>query len=244
MRQHRRRDPRFGYTFRYHPRSDAHSKALCREILIDLIEASPVLREQARSGVVCYAINYRFTWPDSGRTKTLDLAIGRAREPVPPGTQDLIRQGPIRDVLVCCEAKTVMTEHSKSKPRIYDELSSSHQMVHSGRRDAVAAGITVVNIAERFASPLRQRSRRNIVWSLHRQPEAARSIIEHLRGLPVRDDVTGVGFDAYASVVVDCDNLGEVTLWTAPPAPQPGDLDHYETFVARVAQLYDSRFGS
>ncbi len=67
-------------------------------------------------------------------------------------------------------------------------------------------------------------------------------MIEHLRGLPVRDDVGKVGFDAYASVVVDCDNIHTVHLWTDPPAPQPGDADHYDTFIARISRFYDSRF--
>jgi hypothetical protein len=51
-----------------------------------------------------------------------------------------------------------MTEHGKSQPRVYDELSSSHEIVHQGRQDAIAAGITVVNVAPRFISPLRQRA--------------------------------------------------------------------------------------
>jgi hypothetical protein len=146
-------------------------------------------------------------------------------------------------VLISCEAKTVMTEHSKSQPRIFDELGSSHEIVHQGDREAIAAGVTVVNIASTFVSPLRQKSRKLHV-SQHKQPRAAERMIAHLRGLPIRDDIDGIGFDAYTTIVVDCDNQGPASLWTDPPAPQPCDRDHYETFMARLSAAYSSRFGS
>jgi hypothetical protein len=92
-------------------------------------------------------------------------------------------KGAIKGVLIACEAKTVMTEHGKSKPRVYDELSSSHEIVHQGRQDAIAAGITVVNIAKTFVSPLRQESGGGLHASEHKQPEAAGGMITHLRGL-------------------------------------------------------------
>ncbi len=242
MSAHQHKDRRFGYVYRYHSRSDAHSVALCEEILRDLLDASRALRDHAARGVVFYAINCRFTWPTSGKTKTLDLAIGPAKNPLPPAADARIRHGTLADVLISCEAKTVMTEHSKAKPRVYDELSSSHEIVHQGRGDAIAAGITVVNIAKSFVSPLRQHGPGTLQVTEHKQPEAAADVIRHLRGLPIRDELDQPGFDAYATVVIDCDNLGSVRLWTSPPAPQPGDADHYDTFVARIAALYDARF--
>ncbi len=243
MTAHQHKDPELGHVYRYHSRSDAHSIALCEEIVVDLLERSESLRHQAAQGVVCYDINCRFTWPTSRKTKTLDLAIGPAADPLPPAGGARIRRGRLSDVYVACEAKTVMTEHSKSRPRVYDELSSSHQIVHAGRHDAIAAGITVVNIAQTFVSPLRQRTPGVLQVSEHKQPHAARNIIEHLRGLPIREDIHATGFDAYASIIIDCDNLHDVRLWSDPPAPQPGDPDHYDTFIARIARFYDVRFG-
>jgi hypothetical protein len=95
----------------------------------------------------------------------------------------------------------------------------------------------VVNIASTFVSPLRQKSKELYV-SKHKQPHAAERMVNHLRGLPIRDSVDGTGFDAYATLVVDCDNQGPTTLWTEPPAPQRGDRDHYETFVKRIAGAF------
>ena len=135
-----------------------------------------------------------------------------------------------------------MTEHSKSQPRVFDELGSSHEIVHQGDRQAIAAGITVVNIAETFVSPLRQKSAELHV-SRHKQPRAAQRMVQHLRGLPIRESIDGIGFDAFATVVVDCDNQGPATLWTDAPSPQPGEADHYEAFLNRISHAFDERFG-
>lgn len=148
----------------------------------------------------------------------------------------------IERVLLSCESKAAMTEHVKAKPRIFDELSSSHLIVHEGDPDAIAAGVTVVNIAGTFVSPTRQKSRKVIV-TRHRQPDVARQMVEHLRGLPIRADKTSVGFDAYATIVVDCDNRALASLWTDPPAPQPGDRDHYDTFLGALSRACEERFG-
>jgi hypothetical protein len=242
MNDHQHKDRRTGHIYRYHSRSDAHSIALCEEIVRDLVDSSRVLRRQASLGIVFYDINCRYTWLLSGKTKTLDLAVGLAKDPLPPAGGALIRQGAVADVLIACEAKTVMTEHGKSKPRVYDELSSSHEIVHQGRPDAIAAGITLINVAKTFVSPLRQQPGQGMYISEHKQPNAAAGMVSHLRGLPIRDDVGRVGFDAYSSVVVECDNITKVRLWSDPPAPQPGDKDHYATFIARICRFYDERF--
>lgn len=239
-------DRRYGHVYRYHSRGDAHSKALCREILADLLRTCPTLRAHALRGVVVYGINTAFTWPATGKSKTLDLAIGPPATPdtASPEPGQAIAQGRLGDVLIACEAKAVMTEHTKSRPRLFDELSSSHEIVHQGRQDAIAAGITVVNIAPTFVSPLRQTAAGAPVVSTHRQPAAAEGMIGHLRGLPIRDAVGQVGFDAYCTFLVDADNVGPVRPWTAPPAPQPGDRDHYITFLERLGRLYTERFGA
>ncbi|MBI3836541.1 MAG: hypothetical protein HY288_01230 [Planctomycetia bacterium] len=201
------------------------------------------MAKNALANKIVYGINAKHTFPN-GKKKTLDLAIGTTKEiKQPTRFAHTIYPGEIDRVLISCEAKTVMTEHGKSQPRVFDELGSSHEIVHQGDREAIAAGVTVVNIAKTFVSPLRQKSAQLHV-SKHKQPHAAERMVSHLRGLPIRDALDGVGFDAYATIVVDCDNQGPAFLWTGPPAPQPGDRDHYDTFIARLSDAYASRFGS
>jgi hypothetical protein len=238
---HEHVDPRYGWVYRYHSRSDAHSIALCRLILADLLSACPALKKQALADRVVYGINARHVFPN-GKKKTLDLAIGAVKEiKQPERFAKSICAGTIDRILISCEAKTVMTEHGKSQPRVFDELSSSHEIVHQGDRAAIAAGVTVVNIAKTFVSPLRQKGG-ELYITRHQQPRAAQRMAAHLRGLPIRDTVDGFGFDAYATIVVDCDNQGPTTLWTEPPAPQPGERDHYDTFIVRLAGAYTARF--
>jgi hypothetical protein len=241
LTSHEHPDPVFAWVYRYHPRSDAHSVALCELVLRDIIGACRQAREHALADKIVYGINARHTFPN-GKKKTLDLAIGTPRS-VDGGDRfaGTIHRGEIERVLLACEAKTCMTEHGKSQPRIFDELSSSHEIVHQGDREAIAVGITVVNIAVTFVSPLRQKGKQLYI-SKHKQPHAAERMVNHLRGLPIRDSADGVGFDAYATLVVDCDNQGPAALWTDSPAPQPGDRDHYDTFVKRIAEAY-AKFG-
>jgi hypothetical protein len=137
-----------GYKYRYHPRSDNHSKVLCALILSDLLDACPLLEEHAVKGLIAFGINYRHVWEGTRKPKTIDLALGTMAEgaaadnPEPevqlmlgapreklPSTVTArtvrIHRAPLGSVLVSCEAKAVMTEHGKSQPRLFDELSSS-----------------------------------------------------------------------------------------------------------------------
>jgi hypothetical protein len=245
MSGHIANDNKFGRTvFRYHPRSDEHSKVLCRFILEDLIKACPELAKQIGEHVVVGGINVPFTF-SNGKRKTLDLAVGT---PGAVSESDLfpltIGEGGIETVRIACEAKQCMTEHSKTKPRIFDELSSSHEIVHQGDTNAIAAGVVVVNISDEYASPTRQISGKgDLIITRHRQPAVTESMVAHLRGLKIRDAIGEVGFDAFCTIVIDCDNTGgPCTLHTRPPAPQPGDRDHYGTFLKRITEAYTERF--
>jgi hypothetical protein len=235
------RDRRFGHLYRYHPRSNAHSIALCTFILDDLLNHCPTLQTQAARGDIAYGINLSYIWPTTQKAKNLDLAIGRPATRVLLGK--IVEVKALTEVFFACEAKSVMTEHVKSQPRVYDELSSSHEIVHQGCPDAIAAGVTVVNIATTFVLPTRQTSAARLHISAHAQPEVTGKMVRHLRGLPIREQVGHVGFDAYCTIVVECDNQAAATLWEGPPAPQPGDRDHYDTFIDRLGRFYAERFG-
>ncbi|MBZ0136121.1 MAG: hypothetical protein K8I27_07100 [Planctomycetes bacterium] len=238
-------DRKTGIRYLMHPRSDAHSIYLCELIVHDLLAESPVLADQARRGQIGFGINLSHTWPSSRKAKTIDLAIGKPVGNLTPPADAITQLKVMSEVLISCEAKATMTEHGKSKPRLFDELSSSHEIVHKGRTDCIAAGIEVVNIANTFASPLRNKSAgsaEDLEITPHRQPGAAKSIVEHLRHLDRRTNQSGEGFEAFGCIVVSTDNLSYSTLWTDDPAPQPGDPDHYETFIRDIVGNYEERF--
>ena len=152
-----------------------------------------------------------------------------ARAPIVPG--------PLRELRVSCEAKQCMTEHGKTEPRIFDELSSSHEIVLQGDTRAIAAGVVVVNIAPRYASPTRQTTRRGpLVFTSHRQPEVTANMVGHLRGLKMRDDPGEVGFDAFATIVIDSTTSGRAFTQVARPAT--GRPHHYATSIERISRAY------
>jgi hypothetical protein len=246
MSVHEHRDPKSGRVYRYHPRSDAHSVQLCNCVMEDLLSACAMLRSHLEMGRAVYGINVPYEAASTRKRKTLDLAIGAARESLPTvlALDSRATSASWGRLLFSCEAKSVMTEHSKSQPRVYDELSSSHEIVHQGDPQAIAAGLTVVNIADTFVSPLRQTVASELYVTRHKQPHATARMIQHLRGLPIRNRVGEVGFDAYCTMVIDCDNQGEAHIWDSPPAPQPGDPDHYLSFMERIVRFYEERFFS
>jgi hypothetical protein len=144
------------------------------------------------------------------------------------------------------EAKAAMTAHSKARPRLYDELNSSHHTVHGASSQALAVGLAIVNAASTFVSPDRNKAPGSPrVISTHKQPAAAESVIEKVREIPRRSSSQGTGYDGLAIVVVDCPNDGSpVKLVETPPAPLPGDLFHYDDTIVRVATEYDATFSS
>ena len=233
-----------GRRYNYLPRSTSHSLSLCGFVVYDLVLRSELIREKAQQGRIAFGLNVYHTWPN-GKTKNLDLAIGVPELLGLPLTPHGISQATgFSRVLISCEAKNCMTEHGKSQPRLFDELSSSHEIVHQGDQQCIAAGIAIINIAPTFVSPLRQRTGTDLCITQHNQPTVAGSMINHLRGLPIRNEVGQVGFDAFSSAIVNCNNQNGATLHTELPAPQAGDPDHFDTFMNRINLAFEQRFVS
>jgi hypothetical protein len=153
---------------------------------------------------------------------------------------------PVGAVHIALEAKACMTAFGKARPRLYDELNSSHQAIHGNSPHTIAAGLAMVNAASSFVSPGRNDrdlSTATTVVSKHNQPKDAASVVEKLRELPRRSKDNEEGYDAFAILVVECRNDGTpVTLVSQSPAPQAGEIDHYEMAVHRLAQLYEQKY--
>lgn len=153
----------------------------------------------------------------------------------------------VATVLVAAEAKAAMTAFLKARPRLKDELSSSHQTIHGDNQHAIAAGLVLINAAQTFVSPdlnkhdLKQAAP---VVSAHRQPQDAQKIVDGLRELQRRSSVADSGFDALGVIVLDCRNDGTTVAHVTahPPAPPATDDFDYTRFVHRLAHLYATRF--
>lgn len=254
--------------WQYHPRSDHHSKVACWGILFDLLQHSKLLREHVASGRLVFGINHEMRDFRTGRKKDLDLVLARpgtgtTKKPLTfralvekwsilldPEERRILenlpdaRQHSVGAVHLALEAKACMTEHQKARPRLYDELNSSHDAVHGSAEMAIAAGFVMINIAEQFVSPERNKFDGLVRVTKHKQPRVTESVIEKVLEIPRRATTSAQGFDALAIVVIDCtnDSLTPVRIIEAPPAPEAGSTVHYDSMIARVVQLYESRF--
>jgi hypothetical protein len=153
----------------------------------------------------------------------------------------------VATVLVATEAKAAMTAFLKARPRLKDELTSSHQTIHGDNESAIAAGLVLINGAATFISPSLNKHDLKLVApviSQHKQPSDAEKVVSGLRDIQRRSAPSDAGFDALGVVVVNCRNDGSpITRITAhPPAPDAADDFDYARFVDRVAHLYSTRF--
>jgi len=232
------------------------------------------MRQHAQTGKVIFGVNFEMRDWGTGRKKKLDLVIARPSQDVTTTTPKTLEtlasewsivlsaaqsatlaglpalySGPVGAVLVALEAKAAMTAHTRAKPRLYDELNSSHLTVHGASRSALAVGLVIVNLSPTFVSPdLNDHppgtSGHTVAVSQHAQPADAAGIVEKVREIPRRTGAQTEGYDGLGVVVINApnDSITPVSLVCAPPAPPTGDVLHYDTMVTRVANEYDQAF--
>ena len=263
---------RRGNHWQYFSRSDHHSKTICWAFLFDLLQHCRLLREHASKGLIGFGINHQMRDFKLDKKKDLDLVICRSR----PGTVDrraqksfagladvyklslssedrlrlselpVVDEVPVGNVLIALEAKAAMTSHVKACPRLFDELNSSHQIVHGDSGVAIAAGLVLINFADKFISPDSNKvdlSKHLPEISTHKQPHDTQRTLDTVYKLPRRSSATEAGFDGIAAIVIECQNDGQpVKLVRQPPAPPEGDIWQYDSLVSRICHLYQSRF--
>ena len=263
--------------WQYHPRSDHHSKVACWGVLFDLLLSSDLLREHAAEGRIAFGINHDLRDHTNNRKKSLDLVvcrpaaadaqIKRQRDPSfaelatkwqlelteedRAALADLpnLHRRPVGTTLMALEAKALFTEFAKARPRLYDELASSHVVVHGDTDSAIAIGLALINTSSRFTSPTRNPC---LTWgaprveSVHNQPRETVLSVQKIAALPRREMVGKPGFDAIAALTLECVNDGTtpVVVVTDPArgAVPVGDALHYATLVNRSVGIYHNRF--
>lgn len=259
-----------GTLWQYHSRSDHHSKVACWGILFDLLQNSQLLRDHVASGRLVFGINQEMQDFRTSRKKNLDIVLARpsagvlkrattwrnlvskwninlteAERRILVGLPDPVEQ-PVSPaaVQIALEAKACMTEHAKARPRLYDELNSSHDAVHGSSETAIAAGFVMINLASTFISPGLNKFGGPLRVNEHKQPRVTEAVIEKVMEIPRRASTSANGFDALAIVVVECvnDAVTPVRIVERPPAPQVGSPVHYDSMIARIVHLYESRF--
>lgn len=263
---------RYGNRWQYNSQSDRHSKVGCWGVAFDLLSHSELLRRHAREGKIVLGVNHTMRDFGTQRKKKLDLVIARPAGPggdivrtfasladsygihLGPAQQEVfdslpeVRISNVGAVLVALEAKASMTAHQKALPRLYDELNSSHQIVHGASNQALAIAYVQINSASAFASSVSNRfsiAERGPVLNKHNQPKSVLEVLAKIAELPRRSGTDGNGFDGIGVTVLELENVGgAVRLVDEPPAPLSGESFHYGDMIVRMANEYDSRFHS
>ncbi len=257
---------KFGNVWQYHSRSDRHSKVACWAIMFDLLQQCALLREHVAAGKVAFGINHELRDFKQNRKKNLDLVVctGRDRivatfeqygahngvvldpdERTTLGSLPVLHRASVSNVLVALEAKACMTEHSKALPRLHDELSSSHQTIHGDTGGAIAAGYILINCADTFVSP--DRNRRKIragkaEVNVHKQPAIAVKTLEAMMKLPRRSNEQEHGFDALGISMLRCSNDKTRVVIDAAANAQIPNIVTYGSFIQRLGHLYATKF--
>ena len=153
----------------------------------------------------------------------------------------------VQTALVALEAKAAFTEFGKARPRLYDELNSSHLTIHGDTDQAIAVGLAMINAAGSFVSPLRN------PWSLGQNPTVVNKPgsrrtptvrSPRWRQLPRRPAPGQRGFDAVGVVMLECANDGSpVQVMSEDPPRQPGDAFYYDALIGRVDTIMRPVFG-
>ncbi len=258
-----------GNVWQYHSRSDRHSKMACWAMLFDLLQSCSLLRDQVAAGKVCFGINHEMWDFKQDRKKNLDLVLCTRRDATSKlsfadyGAQcgiklmseestaleklPALRQAGVSNVLVALEAKACMTEHSKAVPRLHAELSSSYQTVHGDTGGAIAAAYVLINSADSFISPDRNRKRvrgGKFIVNQHRQPAAADKMLAAIVKITRRSKESEVGFDGVGVTMLRCANDGSDVSIDPLANAKVTDILKYESFVSRLSHLYSTKFGT
>lgn len=245
----------------YHSRSDHHSKVACWAIVFDLLDTCPTLLDHVADGRVFIGINHRINDFINGKSKNLDLVIclpgSRKRfrdtfqsmvakyyiqlDPVEKSRLaafPILERREVGTVLVALEAKACMTAHQKSWPRLYDELNSSHNIVHGASDDSIAAGFVFVNAASAHHSTVPPHN-----VNRHNQPADTIGTIDTIRQLRRRSGTGQAGYDALGISVIDLVNDGSPVQIVPPPVGLlPTDPLSYDQLIQRICAAYSSRF--
>ena len=226
----------------YHPRSPAHGSASCLYLIDDMLHESDVFREVAREGEIVYQEDHNVGEGDS--KWNVDLIIGPPREEVQTEVGDdvsLVEAEP-EEVWLAIDAKSVMTEHGKARRNRQRDINSFADIMHSHYPGAVTGGILLINLADRFKSPLRDE---DDITEHDRIEDLVAETVDIFRDIDRAQGKVSPNVDGVGCVVVEHTNLDddhETRLVTEPPAPQKGDIVQYQEFLEIIIDVFEDRW--
>jgi hypothetical protein len=196
--QHRRNDPAVEWP--YHPRGTDFRDAVRRMVAADLLQICTIFKDDARAGRIACDVEASLSANDLH--KEIDFVVGPPISPFDGGVATPgLRQAPLGLPMLTLETKACMTSHSQASSRLLAELSQSLRVVREVNNNAVVSAIVVVNVSDRFTSPL------NLPGpNKHNQPGVTRRLVAKLMERIAQRPRSIHGYDALGFVILDFDN--------------------------------------
>jgi len=161
---------------------------------------------------------------------------------VPADGDVSIAEGEPERIWLAVDAKSVMTEHGKARRNRQRDINSFADIMHSHYPGSVTGGLMLINMAEKFRSPLRDEGD---ITEHDRIESLVQETVEIFRTIDRAQGEVSPNADAVGCVVVDHTNMddsNETKLVTEPPAPQPGDIVYYQDFLETVSETLTERW--
>lgn len=212
----------------FNPRAQGHSDALCSYIDADLRTAVPLLGRRLAAGDLVFDFNLDV--PPGGGPRSRNIDMGYFMKKAPGG------------VVLTVENKTTMTAHGRARKNRLGDLLAYCMHLHTHHPRAVAGFTIVVNAAPRYKNPdeFSEVAKHKAVL----KPRELESTVRLSGEAELRRSPQDPGDlpEALAVIVVEYDGQTCARLVTERPAPQPGDPNHYATFVKTMVSRYNERF--
>jgi hypothetical protein len=115
--------------------------------------------------------------------------------------------------------------------------------MHNHRKDCIAGATVVINCSPAYENP--DAFAKGLVRPKFDMRKVVADTAKIFTGIPLRSvaDEPNDQPEALAVIIVDYDGKNPAKLVANDLAPQPGSPIHYESFIARVCDLYRQRFG-
>lgn len=225
----------------FNPRAGKQSLALSTYMLDDLRFVSRALEERLTSGtlqaIADPTVATRFM------EKRLDLALFDVAASPPASLVEGAAPRVAGVAQLLAEHKAIMTAHGKQRKNRISDIGGYVSHVHNHSPDAVAGFTVVINVSPLYRNPdaWAQAIERNYANMAH----IVASTVRLFTAVPLRDRPTDPFElpEGLAIILVDYDGAQPAQLVTAPPAPQPEEPTHWRSFIGRMAERWEQRFG-
>lgn len=214
----------------FNPRSQLNSDALSQFIVDDLCQASDLIASAVNSDKLEVKLNADV------HTKVAVRNVDAVLRVKAMGNRGAVR--------VAIENKTIMTAHGKARKNRYGDIIAYSGHVHNHSRDTVAGATIIINCCNDYANP--DGFAKGLVRPRFNMAHVVATTLKIFENIPLRNN-SGEPNDqpeALAVIVVNYDGKSDAKLVTDGLAPKENSVNHYDSFVQKIAETYSSRFAS